>query len=198
MNLTQYYYLVASLPLLAFENNPPFDSQTFLDLCQQQISAVDFDILGKVNIFLPEWSTKDHDIWQKYASWETALRNELVLQRVQRLNVGPDPFIKPAPYFSTIVGIVKDALSTANPKATEISLDRQRWLFLDDLQNGTLFSLGFLIIYRLKLMILERKSSRNFELGKDSFNRHYSEILGEASRLTQELDRSIETEKVHD
>jgi hypothetical protein len=177
VNLTQYYYLVASLPLLFFTDVPPFNSQAWLDLCREQVSADDHSLLSRITFDKLNSRPGDHAVWQAYSSWETALRNELALQRAQRLGLSPEPFLREAPFYTGLSAVVKEALSAGTPKAVETTLDKRRWSYLEELETNTQFDLGRLIIYRLKLLLLERKSQFRPEPGLESFTKEYSQVL---------------------
>jgi hypothetical protein len=198
VNLTQYYYLVASLPLLFFTDAPPFNSQALLDLYREQVSADDHALLSRIAFDALGPRPGDHVIWQAYSSWETALRNELAMQRAQRLGLNPDPFLRAAPFYSSLSAVVKEALSAGTPQATENALDRRRWSYLEELETGTQFDLGRLIIYRLKLLLLERKGQFRPGPGLESFTKKYIQVLNDAVTWTSTAGPSMHTEKRND
>ncbi len=195
MTLTQYYYLVASLPLLLRDDTPPFSSQSWLDSCREQVSADDHALLARIAISVPDARPGDHKLWQAYSAWESALRNELAEQRSQRLGLSAVPFLRHAPYYTGMAVAVKDALGSGNPKAVEAALDRLRWLYLEELEAGTQFDLGRLIVYRLKLMLLERKGQLRPETGRASFDQIYKQVLENAATETTAPDRQSDSEK---
>ena len=47
--MTQYYYLVASLPLLLFGDPPPFSSRAWLDMCREQVAEGDHALLSRIS-----------------------------------------------------------------------------------------------------------------------------------------------------
>jgi len=196
--LTQYYYLVSSLPMLLFDALPPFTSQKWLEMCHEHVSPDDYQLLSRIGFNNLTIQNNDHPVWQAFASWETALRNELVLQRAQRQNVHPDPFLREAPFYTSVTDTVKDAFAAGSPLAVEVALDRSRWHFIDELENGTQFDLGRLIAYRLKLLLLERKNRFRPEPGLASFNQHYTRILDSAVTWIPLNHRQLDTEKAHD
>ena len=51
----------------------------------------------------------------------------------------------------------------------EQMIERIRWNFLDSLESGNFFDLNFLVIYFLKIQILERLQSFDKEKGKKVF-----------------------------
>ena len=178
--MTQYYYLVAYLPMLFFADAPPFNSQAWLDLCREQVSAGDHALLSRIAFDALSPRPGDHEIWHAYSSWETALRNELARQRGQRLGLNPELFLREAPFYTDLSAIVKDALGAGTPKAVETALDKRRWSYLEELEANTQFGLGRLIVYRLKLQLLERKNQFRPEPGLASFTAEYSQVLDNA------------------
>ncbi len=196
--MTQYYYLVASLPLLFFDDTPPFNSQSWLDQCREQMSNYDFNQLARISFTQLDPKSGDHPVWRAYCEWETALRNELAQQRAQRLNRNADPFIRKAPFYSSLSTQVKEVLNAGTPKAVENGLDRMRWAYLDELEAATQFDLGRLIIYRLKLLILERKHHFRPEPGLESFRKTYIQVIDSAAEWTTVTDSADDTEKRHD
>ncbi len=198
MNLTQYYYLVASLPLLFFDDVPPFSSLNWLDVCREQISEDDYAFLHRICPDDLPTQPGDHPVWLAYSAWETALRNELAIQRAHRLNTHPDPFLRAAPFYADLPQLVKEALGAGSPMSTETALDRMRWSTIDALEVGTQFGLGRLIAYRLKLLLLERKNKFRPESGLESFKQQYTQILDSAAMWTNTTQRPFDTEKRHD
>jgi len=182
--LTQYYYLVASLPLLRFTDAPPFSSRTWLEKCREQVAENDFALLARIALDKLELRRGDHALWQAYSAWETALRNELARQRAQRLGVDAEPFLRDAPFYSGMPALAKEALGAGTPRAVENALDLQRWSYLEELETGTRFDLGQLIVYRLKLLLLERKNRFQPKTGRESFAQEYARILNNAATWT--------------
>ena len=182
--MTQYYYLVASLPLLRFDDPPPFSSRDWLELCREHVAAGDHALLSRVSFDAPVPRRGDPAAWQAYAAWETALRDELAVQRAQKLGLSPDPFLRDAPFFVGLPAMAKEALGAGTPLAVEAALDRRRWAYIDGLEVGAQFDLGRLVVYRLKLLLLERRARFRPEPGRAAFSEEYSLILDSASAWT--------------
>lgn len=180
--MTQHYYLVASLPLLFFDGPPPFSSATFLEMCREQVAEGDHALLSRISFAALHARPGDPAPWSAYSSWETALRNELAVQRSQRLGVSPDAFLRQGPFLAGLPALVKEALGAGTPRAVETALDRRRWSTLDELEAGTQFGLGRLVVYRLKLLLLERKALFRSEPGRRSFSEGYARVLGNGRR----------------
>jgi len=193
--LTQYYYFVASLPTLFFAAAPPFASQAWLDLCREQISEDDHALLSRIGFHELNVRPGDHAVWQAYSAWETALRNELAVQRAHRLGLDPGPFLREAPFYANLPATVKEALDAGTPKAVEITLDQKRWACLEELGTGTPFDLGHLIVYRLELLLLERNDRFRPEPGLESFSKGYNQVLNHAAAWTGAANSPLATEK---
>lgn len=192
--MTQYYYLVASLPLLLVDGPPPLGSPAWLELCREQVSADDYALLSRISFDALGVRPGDPDAWCDYSSWETALRDELAAQRAQRLGLDPAPFLRPAPFYAGLPLVVKEALAAGTPLAVEIALDRRRWSRLEELEVGTQFDMGRLVVYRLKLLLLERKNRFRPKPGRESFAREYAGILDSAAPSPPDTN----TERQHD
>ncbi len=196
--MTQYYYLVASLPMLFLDGAPPFSSATWLESCREQLAAPDHALLARVSFAALDHDDADPGVWRAYASWETALRNELARQRAQRLGVSAEPFLRPAPFFAGLPAVVKEVLTAGTPKAVEIALDRQRWSRLEELEAGTQFDLGRLVVYRLKLLLLERKDRWRGQPGREAFVQEYTRVLDGAMAWMSADSPLLHMEKRHD
>jgi len=196
--LTQYYYFVASLPMLFFDDAPPFSSRAWLAMCREQLAASDHALLLRISFDALTPRPGDHDVWLAYSSWETALRNELVVQRAHKLGLSPDPFLREAPFAAGLPAMIKEVLAAGTPKAVETALDRKRWSFLEELESGTQFDMGRLIAYRLKLLLLERKNRFRTEPGREAFAQGYTRVLDIAAAWMNAASPHLDTEKRND
>ncbi len=180
MNRRQYYFLVAALPLLLPETESFPAESDFLSFCREQLHPEDFQVLESVNLESTQAGADSHPVWSAWAARETALRNELAVNRAQRLGLDADKHLRPGRFFTGLDEIVKEALQAANPRQAEKTLDRARWKYLDELEPGHHFDLGRLIVYYLKLQLLEKSSRQSFEPGLKSFQEDYARVLAQA------------------
>jgi len=153
-----YTYLISSLPMLSFTSRPPFSQEDFIVKCKGLIPEAEVELLRntcyKETYFLNSAST---GIMGKWANFEIALRNELARGRARRKKVDALKFIHlpddPEAYISHIA---MNAYRSASILEAEKILDQARWDFLESLSLGHYFDFDFLLIYLLKLKILER------------------------------------------
>ena len=152
-----YIYLISSLPLLLFGMKPPFTFERFLILSDGLIPEEDVTVIKNSSIFGEYDYTVKQPTLKKWVEYDTALRNELVRLRAARKHLEPAKYLREDIYVdSSIPHIALAALRNPSILEGERFLDLERWKFLDELSMGHYFDLDFLIIYALKLLILER------------------------------------------
>lgn len=152
-----YVYLISSLPMLRFGARPPFPFEKFLALCERFIPPEDLDTLKCVQLSVDADVRAAHPALARWFSFETALRNELVRLRA------PHRHAEAAKYLRAEAGegfsLAHAALAAhrkVSPLEAERFLDEVRWNFLEELAAGHYFDLDILILYALKIGILER------------------------------------------
>ena len=159
--MDKYYYLIASLPLLKFIEQPYIIRKDFLAEAEKWLSREDLIILSSIDINNFIVDKKDASLLKQWKEFEHSTRTELGLFRRARKK---DMEYKMRKDLSNIIQ------EGNNPLEIEKKLLLLRWNFLEELEIGHSFDLGFLIIYYLKLQILERLFSFNKEKGKERFN----------------------------
>lgn len=148
-----YIYFIASLPGLDFTGQPPFSLESFLERCDELLPAKDAGLIRGICSGEPQ----DHPAINKWLSFDTTLRNELVRIRSGHRKTEAARYLRPDGYAGTaIYHIALAAQRSHSLLEGEKILDRARWDFLDELLVGHYFDLDFLIIYAYKLLILER------------------------------------------
>jgi len=153
-----YTYLISSLPMLQFGNSPALTLNDFLSRCVELIPQNDVVLIKEalstdaytLNVSIPAALLK----WKEF---DLALRNELVKARALRKKVDPARFLRYDTHFDmNITHIAQAALRHASILEAERYLDLERWKALDEISRGHYFDLDFLLVYGLKLAILER------------------------------------------
>lgn len=158
--MDKYYYLISSLPLLKFAKEPYITQKDFIAEAEKWLSQRDFIILSRVDInnFLED--KEDIPLLKKWKELEYYLRNELALfRRAKKKNI--EYRLR-----GDLTQIIQEGI---NPLEIERKLLLLRWNFLEEQEIEHFFDLGFLIIYCLKLQILQRLVSFNKEKGKEKF-----------------------------
>jgi hypothetical protein len=73
--------------------------------------------------------------------------------------------------------VAREAFQATSPLDAESVLNKARWEYLELLETGNYFNLSKLIIYFLKLQVLQRKMEIDKEKGKAVFTEVYAAVL---------------------
>ncbi|HNW38806.1 MAG TPA: DUF2764 family protein [Candidatus Omnitrophota bacterium] len=153
-----YTFLISSLPLLNFNAKPPLNLENFFARCKNLIPDQELEILIRscqqdVYALGPQARVS----LRRWGDFETTLRNELVRARAARKKIDPLKFLRlPDEPQTQISHLAAAAYRSSSILEAEQILDQARWNFLEDLSFGHYFDFDYLLIYGLKLKILER------------------------------------------
>lgn len=202
--MSQYFYLVSTLPLLSFEQDHTPSSIEFLELCRSQIEPEDLALLERARL-APDGAPIPVDLEfetlldgqqtvRAWLNWESRLRDELVRLRAPKLETDASRFLSEAGYATGVYETAREAVSAASPLEAEELLDRARWRYLDELESGHFFDIAKLIIYYLKVQILERRALFSRERGEERFDAVYSAVMPES--FSEEFgENNVESEE---
>ena len=150
-----YVYLISSLPMLNFGQEPPFSFETLLLKCAELIPQQDWEILKGLS--QGDIGSQKQTTLKKWLGFEMMLKNELVRARSLRHKVDPAKYLRPDGYAGqSFYHAATAACKSPSLLEGEKILDIARWNYLDELSFSHYFDLDLLIIYALKLLILER------------------------------------------
>lgn len=166
----QYYYVTTSLPSLSLSEELPIRKDDFLANCEKYLKKTDFNILESVSLFDVEEDEAPLDIVRRFFGWERGIRNALVRLRAEGLGLEPDEFIRDEIVDHSQTFLAEEAYNADSPLVAEGILNKARWRYLDELEFGHYFDIERLVIFFIKLQILERISSFDAEEGRESLN----------------------------
>jgi len=153
-----YTYLISSLPMLNFSAKPPFSLESFFNKCRDLLPDKEVEILRLAcgqNSYSSD--APGGNSFKQWVNFEITLRNELARARAGRKKTDPLKFLRfpdsPQAWISHVA--MASYRSTSILEAERI-LDQARWNLLEDLSLGHYFDFDYLLIYGLKLKILER------------------------------------------
>jgi len=145
--------------MLHFGSKAPFSFEKFINICEGLISDKDIEIL-KASPQVDKYTDKVTQLptLEKWRKFDTALRNELVKIRSSRKRIDPTKYLRGESGYteSFISHSAMNAYRNPSVLEAEKTLDQERWRQLDELSAGHYFDIDFLIIYGLKLLILEK------------------------------------------
>ncbi|MBN1834497.1 MAG: DUF2764 family protein [Spirochaetales bacterium] len=174
--MTQYYYLVASLPLLFFDSQRPPALDSFLQACRENLHPRDVRVLEAVSLSALELTRPSCAALDRWRTWETGLRNELVKARAKSRGLDPEGHLREGEQIVAAAEVAREAFGQETPSAAEQVLDRARWDYLDELEAGHYFDLERLVVYYLRLQILHRRALFDVEAGRAAFEQIYRGI----------------------
>ena len=191
----QYYYLVSSLPSLFLHETPPIRKDDFLAICKRYVTKSDFVLLESVTLFDSRENETPSVALRSFYNFEYRLRNALSRLRSQKLNINRDEFVRNDMPDDLSMPLAEEAFHAASPLMAEEILNKARWRYLDDLEFGHYFDSEKVVIFFIKLQILERIYLFNTQRGREKLDalvdlkqvqKHYFQTLS-----TEESDRNI-------
>ena len=171
-----YYYTVSSLPYLGFDDEPVITMHEFIGICLSTLTENDFKTVESVSLSEFEKMDSSVSVIERWVSWESSLRNELVKLRGASLGVESDRYIRDAEINTESPGIARSAFKLESPLAAEEIINKARWDFLNEIEVSHYFDLEKIIVYSLRLQILERKKMFTIENGDKNFQIIYENI----------------------
>jgi hypothetical protein len=170
----QYYYFVSSLPSLDFHKQAHLSYAEFLEEARRHLSTKDFTFFILATLSYDAIGAPYH-ILQDWADFNRRLTNEIVLFRSKKFSKDPADFFRGDHYIPQETSdVVSLATKLSDPLEAEKMLDLFRWKKLDEFSSGHFFDLEALMIYALKLQILDRHDRLSSPKGQEIFN-HYRE-----------------------
>jgi len=185
--MSQYYFVAASLPILLPEEKPTISINSFLETAQLHLTKKDFEQLLLSTTEMPISTEQLKGLSKTYWLWEKSLKNELVKLRASRLGLSPEVYLVDEENVYGTHRIATEAFKIDSPLEAELYLISERLNYLDSLLVGHYFDITFLIIYYLKLQVLERASYFDSEIGFENYKKIYKNIL--ESYETQEAEK---------
>lgn len=181
--MQQYYYTVASLPALRFEE-PPFLSQDdFLELCRIEATPEDQRVIEMASIH-PESDPDGGDAGTAAPGvlgvWNRILREfHIHAAQIRSQNLGweADRIPRAEGIDASMSERTRAILNEENPLKMETALMRWLWQVADDLESGHHFDREKLVVYHLKLQLATRRALlTDSEGGQEEFDRQYKVV----------------------
>ena len=147
--------------MLHFGIKPPLSFEKLLENCEGVIGEYDIKILRAAGD-VTDAESYGQPTLKKWRNFETALRNELVRIRATRKHQDPAEYLHENEDGNiSAERLAMNAYKSPSIIETEKILDTERWQTLEELSVGHFFDIDALIIYALKLLILEKWDKTN-------------------------------------
>jgi hypothetical protein len=181
--VSQYYFLVASLPFLTYDGDHAPAPEHFLASAREHLTASDYAAVSGALIDAPLELQSGPAVVTNWQRFERGLRNELVKVRAGKLGTDPSEYVRTddAGRDDTdragLADAARESSGEESPLSGEDVLGRARWGFLNELEVGHFFDVDSLVVYYLKLQILARKRQFNTDDGGRVFRAATEEIM---------------------
>lgn len=152
-----YYYLIASLPMLRPDDAGGMTLKKFMDLCEEHVSPSEMDILKNASLENVRGVSSDRNLalWEER---EREMRNQLVVLRAKRSGLPATDFLFDEREDLFVSPMMKEIFEEPSPLKAENRLNDLRWSLLNELETGHYFDFDHLVIYCLKLQLIEKMS----------------------------------------
>lgn len=171
----QYYYTVNTLPHLSFGKPPSIRKEEFFRLTKKELTAIDFTILQSADV-CPPGNGASLPALTKWYAWETTLRNELVRKRASKRGLDAKEFTRGKEHDDTCSRLVDEVCRVESPLGAQRMLDQARWRFLEGLEFNHYFDIELLVIYFLKLQLLEKQDRYDRVKGRETLDVVVSQV----------------------
>lgn len=190
--MEKYYYLLSSLPYLDLHKYAPLSYVDLLVLSTPWLSPHDQTQLESARIDIESVSMKrvTHGTLRDWILFEHNLRNQLVELRAEKLGIRASPHLRThIAEDPTVVPSLIQIAEDPSPYEAELALLEIRWHFLTDQEVGHYFDLAALIIFALKLQLLDRKKKFESEKGRQVIQSIIKVNLGDGGEVRDNSGR---------
>jgi len=192
-----FYYLMAQLPVLIYDQKLPMSSEEFKALALSVLDENDSSFFNLISIdpdpekaepsykeATPATGCEFIDNWRE---WERTFRLNLAKQRAHHLKRELSSIEPPVMPADAALIASKAVSGDYSPLEAEFLIDKARWNAIVEIAGFEYFSLSHVLAYYLKLLLMERRASFNNEKGISEYKSLYASILGKAQQSPGEL-----------
>jgi hypothetical protein len=182
--MKNFYYLVSSLPSLKWNEKAPMSAQNFVSSCLMWLSKEENKLLNDISLMPSKTGMKEcpsvPSALLQWNDWECALRNGIVHFRAREKQRSPEKYIAyQKNVYSGLDSLVQNSFSSSSPLEKEKILDQARWKKLEELSSLHQFNFEFILIYKLKLLILEKWNLLDKTIGESKFMEIQKRLLNQ-------------------
>jgi len=187
-----FYYLMAQLPVLIYDQKLPMSSEEFKALALSVLDENDSSFFNLISIdpdpektepaykeATPATGCEFIDNWRV---WERTFRLNLAKQRAHHLKREISSIEPPVMPADAALAASKAVSGDYSPLEAEFLIDKARWNAIAEIAGFEYFSLSHVLAYYLKLLLMERRASFNNEKGISEYKSLYASILGKAQQ----------------
>ncbi len=175
---SDFFYFISSLPLLRFGEKSVLTYGTFLSRSMDCLSEPEVAVLDSLQLCPPPQAVSALPVIEQWYSEETYLRNLVAGYRARSRKQDSGRWQRDSSEYSAqLIKRIEEIMALPNAWEKEQALDLIRWQRLDELGAGHLFDFPTVIVYALRLLILEKRRRREEEAGS-----RFAAVLVEAGQ----------------
>ncbi|MFW5734567.1 MAG: hypothetical protein ACOCWR_05855 [Oceanidesulfovibrio sp.] len=182
-----YYYLLASMPLLAPGKAPPVTAEGFLAAAETALPPA---LLRLVREIMDHGEVSGHPFLDAVRNIEAQIVNTQAERRAEQRKVDAGPGLPYGHVNLYVVHGVNGAFLAENPLQRQRELTALRFAVLDDLLVGRPYGEDAVLAYALKLRLALRLSGIDPEEGREAFRDMAERAVENAVRTTNAGDHS--------
>ncbi|MBQ4479327.1 MAG: DUF2764 family protein [Victivallales bacterium] len=181
------FYFISTLPGLKSTGEGAFRLAEFFAACRTALSARDFSLLESLSLCPPgDWrkAAQGNAVISEWYSWQTAMRNAIVSFRARALKKEGAKFLREEGEGGGFTGDLKRLEAVLEEKTAwkrQQGWEALQWSKLDELEPMTHFCFDALVVYTLKMLLLESRRNYSAEAGRKVFEEIVQGRLAEAS-----------------
>jgi len=179
-----YYYLMAQLPYLIYEQKPPMSSIEFKDTAKRLMAPCDAAVFE--NLSLNCSGKSECDFVRKWKEWDNNLRLNLAKQRVIKSKFEKSFSEPPLTHHDAAAAAAK-AVDEHSPLEAEYLLDKARWHAIEEIAGDDYFHKNSAYAYYLKLLLMERKQAFDTDKGFAEYKSLYASIVESAQKTGESI-----------
>ncbi|SIP98508.1 hypothetical protein SAMN05920897_10294 [Alkalispirochaeta americana] len=174
--MNRYYYTVASLPAVRFEEAPFLSEENFLEMCRVEATPEDLEYIASARLLPETLDTPAEGVLERWNRAVREFRCHAAQLRAQNLGWEADRLPRPEGIDASMAERTRSIVNEDTPLKMENALMRWLWQVAEDLECGHHFDREQLVVYHLKLQLAARRAR-----------------LADSSRGGEEYDRQYET-----
>ncbi len=171
--MSNYYYLVASLPMLTLDGESQITYSSFLSYCKDCMKASDYKELERAT-FVPAEGARNPlmKAWDAYIGKVQLMLKEERLKRLgwaeeETSSASEDPALRQR---------LRRACNAMNPLEGEREILSIYFDFISSVKLNSMFSTEALMVYALEIQIIERLRSFDTDKGRAEFKNLFARI----------------------
>jgi len=166
--MTKYYYLVSSLPYLRWGRELAVTTGFFLGECAKWLTPEDMKILRSADAKCHEGRCEDTAVLKEWKEFDLRLRTKL--SEIREAKKQGEEY--------AAGDLLKIVMEKENPLLREQALAKIKLAFIEAQSTGYYFDINWLVLYFLRMQILERLAAFDKDKGEEIFY-HLCEVAYE-------------------